>query len=729
MSKIRKREALLHQLADLHGIGHEYTDGNGVRRSVAPKALRHILGSMGVRCDTLLGMRRAVADAKARPWTAMIDEVVVVRPTYNIPVLFVSLPLQSYSLDHVSFKLTLRDEEKRLRQLRRKGSSCKRVGSRTIHGIRYVRIQLLLPRRIPYGYYLLSVFATFGSCSLEGQTFLISAPAQCYLPANPRRSWGITIQLYGLRSRTNWGVGDFRDLKTVMKWAGGTLGAATIGINPIHPLPSGIVSPYSPSSRLFYDPLYLDVEAVAEYGSTASIQRRVRSRSFQEKLNELRLSWRVQYEDVRTVKLEILEALFKAFVRQHERRVTARARVFHKFIADGGLSLDRFAVFQALNEHHHPSTWREWPYEFQDPNSREIERFKKHHLGRIRFFQYLQWQCDLQLKRLDQIARDKKMSFGLYHDLPVGIHPDGADAWVFHEQMAQAVTVGAPPDSFNPKGQNWGLMPPFSSRMRASGYRLFIETVRQNMRYGGLLRIDHALGLFRFFWVPEGCSGEEGAYVQTPVDEVLAILALESVKNKVMVIGEDLGTVTPTIRRGLAQAGLLSYRLLLFEKTPQGTFRSPSFYPQQALVAATTHDLPTLRGFWEGRDIEVKEQAGLYLSRKQSRHDRNLRVGERLALFKSLQREGLLRSVLTKGIPERLGDEHCAAIYGFLTRTACRVLVVTLEDLLGERETPNLPGASNDAYPSWRLKIGKSLESWTNDPIFQQIVSMIRQYR
>ncbi|MDH3771678.1 MAG: 4-alpha-glucanotransferase, partial [Nitrospirota bacterium] len=351
------------------------------------------------------------------------------------------------------------------------------------------------------------------------------------------------------------------------------------------------------------------------------------------------------------------------------------------------------------------------------------------HAARMHYFYYVQWLCELQLTRLDEVAQKASLRLGLYHDLPVGIHPDGADAWGFQEQLAKDATSGAPPDSFNLQGQNWGLLAPNPRALRQHGYQFFRQTVRQNMKHGGVLRIDHALGLFRMFWVPFGHSGKDGLYVKTYVDEMLAVLALESVRHKVMVVGEDLGTVTPAIQRKLEGAGLLSYRLLFFERECGGAFHLPHQFPSQALVSATTHDLPTLKGYWAARDMEIKEHANLYSHPEDRARETQARGEDRRHLWVALRQEGF---ALPESMPSSLSAEMVKMVYQFLARTPSRLLMVQLEDLLGELDTPNLPGAADSAYPSWRVRLSRELTSWLKDldhTDFSQVVSRERRSR
>jgi 4-alpha-glucanotransferase len=719
----------LRQLARCYGIEPFYQDGTGQPHTVPVSTLQNLLSSLGIHVSDLSDVKKALKEAKLSRWRNIVDDVLVVHPSRTPQSFFVALPLGEHSLKQVKVEWVFENERFKRRTFGCRGDRCRVVGRKSIDGVRHVRISLAYPRDMALGYYRLTMKILIGSGVIEGKALVIVSPHQCYLSSRPRRSWGMTVQLYGLRSQSNWGMGDLHDLQKVVKWAGETLQADTVGVSPIHAPTPGMISPYSPSSRLFLNPLYLKIERISEFQNTPALQKRVESKAFQVDLVLLRQSSLINYEKVAALKWPIFEALFEKFQQQHGTGKTGRARAFGRYIQKEGMFLERFSVFQALTEYFGTSAWPGWPKEFQNPNSVEVERFRIAHKNRIRFFQYLQWQCEEQLQGVKRTARRSKVPLGLNLDLPVGIHPYGADAWMFHQELGEGLTIGAPPDWFNRQGQNWELLAPLPTKMRASHYQFFIETIRHNMRHGGVLRIDHALGLFRLFVIPDGGSGKDGAYLRFPVDELLAIVALESARNRVVVVGEDLGTVTPTIKKRLAKAGVLSYRVLLFEKKANGAFRAPGQYPENALVSATTHDLPTLRGFWLGRDIEVKSRIGFYPSAKEAEAEWEQRARDRVALIQALKKENLLPSKVSPHIPRHISDEFCQAIYAYLARTPSRMLIIPLEDLLGEVETPNFPGLPGSAYPSWRMKIGRNIEGLKNDSHIQQFSKVIKRIR
>ena len=419
-----------------------------------------------------------------------------------------------------------------------------------------------LPDDLPIGYHRL-----IPSEESESSIRLIVTPGRCHLPEQ-LRIWGWSAQLYATRSRESWGMGDLADLRRLAQWAR-EVGARLLLINPLHatqPLVPQEASPYSPSSRRYLNPLYLRIEELP--GVARLDQDLQRLASMGRALNEDR---RIDRDRVFQLKQEALQRLWSYFEGDED---------FEKFQRDGGPSLYHYAVHCCLAERH-GSSWRQWPEGYRHPGSPEVERFASAEADRVRYHIWQQWLLDRQLKGAAQ-------SVPLMQDLPIGFSPDGADAWVWQDLIAAGMTVGAPPDLFNATGQDWGLPPFIPDKIRGAGYEPFIQTIRSILRYAGGLRIDHVMGLFRLWWVPQGRPPKDGAYVRYSADELLAIIAIESERAQAIVVGEDLGTVEEGVRDIMAQQNVLSYRLLWFEETP------PSEYPEKALAAVTTHDLPTL---------------------------------------------------------------------------------------------------------------------------------------
>jgi (1->4)-alpha-D-glucan 1-alpha-D-glucosylmutase len=505
---------------------------------------------------------------------------------------------------------------------------------------------------------------------------------RCYQPEilDQRRLWGITTQLYGVRSERNWGIGDFTDLKSLIEIAAG-LGASVVGVNPLHATQG---SPYSPSSRHALNWLYIDVEAVPGYEASAKLRRR---------LQALRDSELVDYEAVRRIKLEVLEILFK----KNKKRVGLPTK-----------GLRDFALFEALREKF-GGGWQSWPVEYQSPGSPAVKKFSTKNSRRVGFHAWLQKIAREQLDAAQRRARELGMPLGLYVDLALGADRGGAEVWSDRDAYATDVSCGAPPDEFNPLGQDWGL-PPYSPRaLRAKGYRPFIDLLRANMPAGGALRMDHVMALSRLWWIPGGAKPGRGGYVHYPFRELIAILAAESRRARCLVIGEDLGTVTPDMRAALNGAGVLSYRPLLFEKDSSGEYCPPAAYPREALVCVTTHDLPTWRGYWEAHDLRLRRRLGLTVDFDK---EMSIRRSDCERLERGLKKEGL--------------DRSARSAHAFIARTPAKLAMVQPEDVLELLEQANLPGTV-DQHPNWRRKLPLALERWSAEPRVSELAGVMAE--
>jgi 4-alpha-glucanotransferase len=568
--------------------------------------------------------------------------------------------------------------------------------------------ELALPPDLPQGYHRLDVTLRGGGREATGRTWLIVAPRRAYQPPafeRGERPWGIALQLYAVRSPRNWGIGDFTDLRALLAWAG-RIGAATIGVNPLHALfldDPGHISPYSPSSRYFFNPLYLDVEAIDDLAFSDEAKALMRSRPFKEGLKAARAAEMVDYRTVTKLKRGVLEAIYRTFRSRAGPDADRRREAFAAFRQKHGEMLTRFAVFQALREQrgaHEPAQrdWRRWPAELRDPESSAVAVFAAAHEPEVGFFAYLQWQIEVQLAACVESSHAAGLAIGLYLDLAVGTDAAGADAWAAPHLVASGATIGAPPDIWNRKGQNWGLPPLNAAALRASGFQPFAELLRANMRWAGALRIDHVLGLMRLFWIPEGGTPADGAYVAYPFDELIAVVALESQRSRCLIIGEDLGTLPDGFQTAMRKAGLLSYCLLYFERDSTGRFKPPPDYPVDALVAVSTHDLPTVWGFWSRRDLDEKERVGAYPDETFAAAARRARGEEIEGLIAALLRERLIRP----GQPRN--TVPLEAVLRFVARAPSRLLMVGIEDLLGVEEQANLPGTV-DEHPNWRRRL------------------------
>jgi (1->4)-alpha-D-glucan 1-alpha-D-glucosylmutase len=722
---------VLERLAAVHGIAPGFHDIWGHWHRVSDASLRALLAAMGVDAVDDRRVQDALDDTQRKRWRRSLAPMIVVRAHRRPWIVSVCLPAATAD-SAAACRIVTEAGEELGGELTPLAHPVERA---TIDGQACMARDYALPLELPPGYHRLEVRA--GDVVAAG--CLAVAPAACYRPpalAEGRRSFGFAAQLYGLRSERNWGIGDFTDLADLVALAGAR-GAGIVGINPLHALyPDNPDhdSPYSPSSRLFVNALYLDVEAIPGFGECEQALHHVRSVAFQARLAALRDAPLVDYAGVAAAKREVLELLYADF--QHGRAPDDdRASAFRAFRAQGGDALERHATFEALQERftrNDPSIWGwpAWPQAFRDPASPDVARFAQAHAERVEFFAWLQWQADLQRRAVADRARTSGLDVGVYADLAVSIDRGGAESWGNQDRYATGASVGAPPDAFSPRGQDWGLPPLVPGRLGDAAYAPFLATLRANMRHAGALRIDHVMGLMRLFWVPAGATPSEGAYVHYPFDDLLGLLALESHRHHCLVIGEDLGTVPDEVRRALADNDILSYRVLLFEREHGGAFRPPASYPAPALVTASTHDLPTLAGWWEGHDIVLRAEHGLIASEV----DRDVQLAERArdrqCLLDALAQAGVLPAEVAPDAQAqpRMTDELADAVQTFIAQTPSILALVQLEDTCGVREQANLPGTV-EGHPNWRRKLPLTLGALAADARFRALVERLRATR
>lgn len=560
----------------------------------------------------------------------------------------------------------------------------------------------LVLANVPYGYHQFILGAS------EAQTALIVTPGTCWLPDSFERnepSYGLSLQLYLLRTERNWGIGDFTDLGQMVRLAAAR-GCDVLGLNPLHQMFTDNpehASPYSPASRRFLNILYIDVTAVPEYRASRMTQELVMSSGFQERIEQARQSSQVDYALVATLKLEALRLLHAEF---HKQANATRRADYDRFVATAGESLASASLFQALRDHfasveRAAVDWHHWPDAYRSPTAEGARAFAREHSDKVAFHNWLQWIADQQLSAARDAATAAGMKVGLYLDLAVGCDRSGSETWASPSDYMAAAEVGAPPDIFNPAGQNWGLPPLNPVSLAAQGYRPFIELLRANMRHGGGLRIDHAMGLQRLYCIPEGSPPSAGAYVSYPMADLVGILALESRRHRCLVVGEDLGTVPAGFRDRMEDARILSYRVLFFEADEDGEFIPAGSYPRLAVAVAGSHDLPTLPSWLEGSDIELKDRLGLYPSPDDA-------IAQRRA--RETQRDAVLRLLGLQGTAQQLNpDAFAAAVHRFLGSSAALLAMMQLDDLIGEHTPVNVPATSTE-HANWRRKYALTLE-------------------
>jgi len=538
-----------------------------------------------------------------------------------------------------------------------------------------------------------------------------------------QRSWGLTVQAYALRSARNWGMGDFEDLARFAEFAA-KRGADFVGVSPLHALfladPSRI-SPYSPSSRNFLNVLLIAPDCVPGYGDLP------KRPSLEADLEALREAELIDYTGVHRAKLPVLEELFARFLKAGD---TQAKDAFEHYCYEQGKPLEIHALYEALSEHIVAQggnvAWGTWPEEFQDPDNIAVRDFARSAKTRIAFHAWLQWIADTQLANAQARARAAGMRIGLYLDLAVGISPDGSRAWLNGPAIARHARVGCPPDPFSALGQDWGLVPFSPVGLAEERFEPFRAVLRDNMRHAGALRIDHAMGLQRLYWIPEGNTAVNGAYLAYPFRELLEGVAEESWISQTIVIGEDLGTVPPGFTDTMVRAGLLSYQVFYFSER-DGVWMPPHAYRREAMVCASTHDLPTLKGWWISNDINWRVKSGRATETEAviQRHDRLL---DRKRLLDALMGAQALKPDPTYIESDEMPDDVLVAVHRFLAATPCRLFAVQLDDALGVREQANLPGTV-DEHPNWRRKISVPIEALDDQELLRAVTSAVSAER
>jgi 4-alpha-glucanotransferase len=531
-----------------------------------------------------------------------------------------------------------------------------------------------LPPDLPIGYHDLR--------PLDGgaATRLIVTPGRCHLPGQ-LRTWLLTVQLPGCRSAGSWGIGDLADLRSVGGWAAAR-GAGMLGVNPLH-APQLVErvepSPYFPSSRRWFNPLLLRIEDLPGAGGNATIE------ALGADARQLNAAPLVDRDAVWALKRRALDHLWSTLGPDLR---------FERWREQMGYELETYARFCALAEHH-GSGWSAWPSQHRHPSGAGVASFAADRADRVAFWAWVQFLIDEQLRRAEEAV-------ALLTDLAVGVDPDGADAWCLQDLLALGVRVGAPPDEFNRAGQDWGLPPFVPHALRGVAYEPLASLWRAAMGHGGGLRIDHVMGLFRLFWLPPGGSPTDGAYVRYPADELLAVLAIESVRSGAVVVGEDLGTVEDGVRDRLRDAGLLSYRLVWFEET------APEHYPAEALGAVTTHDLPTIAGVWSGDDAADQRASGVEPDEAALG-----RLRDKLVALTGLGVDAPVEDVVV-------------AVHQRLSSAPCALVAATLEDALALRRRPNLPGTTGER-PNWSLGLPVALEELLDQPLLARVTSALQR--
>ncbi|MFE7044313.1 4-alpha-glucanotransferase [Streptomyces atratus] len=701
----------LSRLAALHGVATSYSPSADVTVSVPDDTVIAVLAALGVDAATPEAVRESLAAAESSARSRLLPPTLVVWTGEPLPPALTALP-PGTSLDigldrggdggapptrRMHIPADRPDPAVSGRGAAAAGpgaggesgtGAAEGAGGGTSTGVPPTPAWWVEP---PLGVHRLAVRAP-GGRSATGT--LVVAPPR--VPQPPARSHGFLIQLYSLLSARSWGMGDLGDLADLAAWSGRALGAGFVQVNPLHAAVLGNPtdpSPYRPSSRRFPDPVHLHIESIPEYGhvpdrGTLDDLRQDAATLSDTVLNKGAL---IDRDAVWELKRQALELVTKVPL------TPGRRAAYCDFLAEQGQALEDHALWCALAEVH-GSDWHTWPAALRDPRSKETARARRALLDRVDFHCRLAWLTDCQLAAAQRTALDAEMAVGIVHDLAVGVHPGGADAWAQQDAFAHGMSVGAPPDAFNARGQDWGLPPWRPDVLAASGYAPYRGLLRGLLAHAGALRIDHVMGLFRLWWVPEGRPPTEGTYVSHDAEAMLAVLVLEAHRAGAVVMGEDLGTVEPGVREALARRGVLGTSVLWFERDWAGTGRplAPEKWREGCLATVTTHDLPSTAARLTGGHVTLRHRLGL-LTRSLA-EELTADATDTAEWLGYLARLGLL--------PEGEGDEEGAvrAVHRFLLRTPARMVGVWLPDTLGDRRPQNLPGTW-DQYPNWRLPV------------------------
>ncbi len=672
-------------LADRLGVACAYHDWVGNFVTVEEPTVIGVLAALGIRADTEQDCAAAMSELDRKRWSQALPPTIVARSG-----------TEARFWVHVTHgapaQVWVRLEDGTVRDGIRQSDNF--TPPFDLDGRLIGEATFVLPADLPLGYHRVHL----RSGAAEFDTALIVTPAWLGLPQRmgQRRVWGLAAQLYSVRSAGSWGIGDLTDLTDLAVWAGAEHRADFVLINPLHaaaPTEPMEPSPYLPTSRRFVNPIYLRVEEIPEFAAVSKRGRLNKLRA--ECIAEGVASGIIDRDAAWAAKRAALDLVYRA------PRSAGRRLAFEAFKRREGAALDDFAIWCALAEMH-GGDWRRWPPALKHPASAEVAEFARSNRRAVDFHRWLQWQLDDQLARAQSQALRTGMALGVMADLAVGVHPSGADAWALQDVLAPGVAAGAPPDEFNQLGQDWSQPPWRPDRLEELGYQPFRALIAAVLRHAGGVRIDHIIGLFRLWWIPDGAPPTQGTYVRYNHDAMIGIVALEAHRAGAVVVGEDLGTVEPWARDYLRDRGLLGTSILWFEIDPAGRGPLPAErWRELCLSSVTTHDLPPTPGYLAGEHIRLRDELGL-LTRGADQELADDRAAQD-AWMAELRRVGLLGA--DTGNDDTGNDEEMViALYRYLGRTPSRLLALALPDAVGERRTQNQPGTT-DEYPNWRVPL------------------------
>lgn len=693
-------------LASAHGVATEYWDWQGQHTTVSAETIGAVLTALGVDVSTPQATETACADLWLRSWRRILPACVVARESWT-PWVPVHVPHGS------AVRLEIEMEDGGVVAARQVDNW---VPPRIVDGRETGEATFELPADLPLGWHRLR--AVIGEGEVIATATLVVTPQRLELPAAlaHRRAWGLMAQVYQLRSANSYGVGDLADLADLATWGGADLGADWVLVNPLHAAQATApmeASPYLPTTRRFVNPLYIRVEDIPEV-AYLPVTTRAEVAEFARAAQALNGIDRIDRDAAWAIKRRALHVVFGSG------RSSRRQRAFEGFCEREGQGLVDFATWCALADVY-GQPWRAWPEEFHRPDAPAVAAFREANAADVDFYRWLQWILDDQLAATQRLALEAGMRLGIIHDLAVGVHPDGADSWGLADALARGISVGAPPDQFNQLGQNWSQPPWRPDRLAELGYAPYRDMLRTVLRDSGGIRVDHIIGLFRLWWVPEGESAREGTYVSYDHEALIGILCLEAYRAGAVVIGEDLGVVQPFARDFMRERGILGTSILWFEWR-DGAPLPPEDYRELCLASVTTHDLPPTAGYLELAHVALREELGLL-----TRPVEVEREAERMAIA------GVAAALAAHGLPSDPAavSDFVESMHRYLALSPAKMLGVCVPDLVGDRCAINQPGTDKE-YPNWCLPLtgpgGElvTLEQLTRSPAPRRMARWLR---
>ncbi|PKG40248.1 4-alpha-glucanotransferase [Psychromonas sp. Urea-02u-13] len=704
----------LDMFMELKAIDPNFVDAWGKPAVVSEENIKNLINKMGHDTSDETQLQNHYHEQERLHWLSLLPPVTVAQQADSY-IIDICLPID-FVTDALIYQITTEDKKQIKQNI--VATDFDLVAVNEISEIEFQCYQVALKVDLPQGYHLLEVFEKGNEEALTSMSFIIT-PSACFTPKamqEGKKIWGSSVQLYCIKSENNWGIGDFSDLKVLLQKTADH-GGDFIGLNPIHalfPAQPNNASPYSPSSRKWLNVLYTDLTNVAEFKSDQALQSTVNSPEFNDKLSSLRDSQWVDYQGVTELKLAILRTLFST-LNKGDKNTEKRLSAFNEYVALKGDALLQQAAYDALQfkflaEDESLWGWPVWPEAFHAYQSEASQTWIEDNKQEVLFWCYCQWVTELQLEEADQLAKSLGMTLGIYRDLAVGVGKGSSEIWANHSVYCEEISVGAPPDILGPLGQSWGLPPMSPDQLYKSAYQPFIELLQSNMSHCGALRIDHVMALLRLWWVPDNATAEAGAYIYYPVQDLLNLLALESQRNQCLVIGEDLGTVPEGIDVLLEEAGVYSYKVFFFEQADDGGYISPAHYKNQAMAALSTHDMPTIKGYWHCDDLYLGKELGLYPDAEALAVLMENRVYCKQQILNSLHGHDSLPVAYNRDATQTGMDQTLNfALQTHLAKGTSALLSLQLEDFL-EMEVPvNVPGTS-DEYRNWQRKLSHNIE-------------------